>query len=194
MQTYLELLRHILAHGTPKSDRTGTGTRAVFGYQMRFDLARGFPLLTTKRVHFKSVAYELLWFLRGDTNVRWLQQHGVSIWDEWADENGDLGPIYGKQLLDWGGHDQIAKVLQTLRDEPDSRRMIVSAWNVDELAQMALARHHALFQFYVAGGPRPCQLYQRPPYVVVGDTFYLVSYALLLQKMSQGNIFCCIKI
>lgn len=185
MQTYLELLRHILAHGTPKSDRTGTGTRAVFGYQMRFDLAHGFPLLTTKRVHFKSVAYELLWFLRGDTNVRWLQQHGVSIWDEWADENGDLGPIYGKQWRDWGGHDQIAQVLQTLLDEPDSRRMIVSAWNVGELAQMALAPCHALFQFYVAGGRLSCQLYQRSADVFLGVPFNIASYALLIHMMAQ---------
>ena len=185
MQQYLDLLRHIQAVGHEKGDRTGTGTLSTFGYQMRFDLARGFPLLTTKRVHFKSVAYELLWFLRGDTNVRWLQQHGVSIWDEWADENGDLGPIYGKQWRDWGGHDQIAQVLQTLRDEPDSRRMIVSAWNVGELAQMALAPCHALFQFYVAGDRLSCQLYQRSADVFLGVPFNIASYALLTMMIAQ---------
>ena len=159
MQTYLDLLRHVLDHGAPKADRTGTGTRSVFGYQMRFDLARGFPLLTTKRVHFKSVAYELLWFLRGDTNIHWLHEHGVSIWDEWADARGDLGPVYGKQWRDWGGCDQIASVLDLLRTDPDSRRMIVSAWNVGELPQMALAPCHAPFN--------------------------IASYALLIHMMAQ---------
>ena len=185
MQTYLDLLRHVLAHGTEKNDRTGTGTHSVFGYQMRFDLARGFPLLTTKRVHFKSVAYELLWFLRGDTNIHWLNEHGVSIWDEWADTHGDLGPVYGKQWRDWGGCDQIAGILQTLRDDPDSRRMIVSAWNVSELPQMALAPCHALFQFYVADGRLSCQLYQRSADIFLGVPFNIASYALLTHMMAQ---------
>ena len=185
MQTYLDLLRHILEHGAPKADRTGTGTRSVFGYQMRFDLARGFPLLTTKRVHFKSVAYELLWFLRGDTNIHWLHEHGVSIWDEWADARGDLGPVYGKQWRDWGGCDQIANVLDLLRTDPDSRRMIVSAWNVGELPQMALAPCHALFQFYVAGGRLSCQLYQRSADVFLGVPFNIASYALLIHMMAN---------
>ena len=185
MQTYLDLLRHVLDHGAPKADRTGTGTRSVFGYQMRFDLARGFPLLTTKRVHFKSVAYELLWFLRGDTNIHWLHEHGVSLWDEWADARGDLGPVYGKQWRDWGGCDQIASVLDLLRTDPDSRRMIVSAWNVGELPQMALAPCHALFQFYVAGGRLSCQLYQRSADVFLGVPFNIASYALLIHMMAQ---------
>ena len=185
MQTYLDLLRHVLDHGAPKADRTGTGTRSVFGYQMRFDLARGFPLLTTKRVHFKSVAYELLWFLRGDTNIHWLHEHGVSIWDEWADSRGDLGPVYGKQWRDWGGCDQIASVLDLLRTDPDSRRMIVSAWNVGELPQMALAPCHALFQFYVAGGRLSCQLYQRSADVFLGVPFNIASYALLTMMLAQ---------
>ena len=152
---------------------------------MRFDLARGFPLLTTKRVHFKSVAYELLWFLRGDTNIHWLHEHGVSIWDEWADARGDLGPVYGKQWRDWGGCDQIANVLDLLRTDPDSRRMIVSAWNVGELPQMALAPCHALFQFYVAGGRLSCQLYQRSADVFLGVPFNIASYALLIHMMAQ---------
>ena len=185
MQTYLDLLRHVLAHGTEKNDRTGTGTHSVFGYQMRFDLTRGFPLLTTKRVHFKSVVYELLWFLRGDTNIHWLNEHGVSIWDEWADTHGDLGPVYGKQWRDWGGCDQIAGILQTLRDDPDSRRMIVSAWNVSELPQMALAPCHALFQFYVADGRLSCQLYQRSADIFLGVPFNIASYALLIHMMAQ---------
>ena len=185
MQTYLDLLRHVLTHGTEKNDRTGTGTHSVFGYQMRFDLTRGFPLLTTKRVHFKSVVYELLWFLRGDTNIHWLNEHGVSIWDEWADTHGDLGPVYGKQWRNWGGCDQIAGVLQTLRDDPDSRRMIVSAWNVSELPQMALAPCHALFQFYVADGRLSCQLYQRSADIFLGVPFNIASYALLIHMMAQ---------
>ena len=185
MQTYLDLLRHVLTHGAPKADRTGTGTRSVFGYQMRFDLARGFPLLTTKRVHFKSVAYELLWFLRGDTNIHWLHEHGVTIWDEWADAHGDLGPVYGKQWRDWGGCDQIASVLDLLRTDPDSRRMIVSAWNVADVDAMALPPCHALFQFYVADGRLSCQLYQRSADVFLGVPFNIASYSLLTHLVAQ---------
>ncbi len=181
---YEDLLRHVLENGTPKSDRTGTGTRSVFGHQMRFDLSRGFPLVTTKRVHFKSVALELLWFLRGEGNVRWLQERGVTIWDEWADENGDLGPVYGVQWRSWptpdGRHvDQISEVLQTLRTNPDSRRMVVSAWNVAELDKMALAPCHAFFQFHVADGKLSCQLYQRSADLFLGVPFNVASYALL---------------
>jgi len=181
---YEDLLRHTLDHGTPKGDRTGTGTTSVFGAQLRFDLSQGFPLVTTKRVHFKSVAYELLWFLRGDGNVRWLQDHGVTIWDEWADANGDLGPVYGVQWRSWptpsGEHiDQIAQVIDTLRSDPDSRRIIVSAWNVAELDKMALAPCHAFFQFYVAGGKLSCQLYQRSADLFLGVPFNIASYALL---------------
>ncbi|MEZ0166507.1 thymidylate synthase [Kineococcus sp. LSe6-4] len=181
---YEDLLRHVLATGTPKSDRTGTGTRSVFGHQMRFDLAKGFPLVTTKRVHFKSVALELLWFLRGDGNVRWLQERGVTIWDEWADEDGDLGPVYGVQWRSWptpdGRHvDQITEVLHTLRTNPDSRRMVVSAWNVAELDKMALAPCHAFFQFHVADGKLSCQLYQRSADLFLGVPFNVASYALL---------------
>ncbi len=181
---YEDLLRHVLAHGTPKSDRTGTGTRSVFGHQMRYDLSAGFPLVTTKRVHFKSVALELLWFLRGDGNARWLQERGVSIWDEWADENGDLGPVYGVQWRSWptpdGRHvDQVSEVLHTLRTNPDSRRMLVSAWNVAELDKMALAPCHALFQFHVADGKLSCQLYQRSADLFLGVPFNIASYALL---------------
>lgn len=181
---YEDLLRHVLAHGTAKSDRTGTGTRGVFGHQMRFPLDQGFPLITTKRVHFRSVAYELLWFLRGDRNVNWLRERGVTIWDEWADPDGDLGPVYGVQWRSWptpdGRHiDQISDLLTTLRTNPDSRRMIVSAWNVGEIPQMALPPCHALFQFYVADGKLSCQLYQRSADLILGVPFNIAGYALL---------------
>ena len=181
---YEDLLRHVAANGTPKADRTGTGTRSWFGAQLRYDLSAGFPLITTKRVHFKSVALELLWFLRGDSNVRWLQERGVSIWDEWADEHGELGPVYGVQWRSWptpdGRHvDQIAQVLHTLRTDPDSRRMVVSAWNVAELERMALAPCHALFQFHVADGRLSCQVYQRSADLFLGVPFNIASYALL---------------
>ncbi len=181
---YEDLLREVLAGGTPKSDRTGTGTRSVFGRQLRFDLAEGFPLITTKRVHFKSVAYELLWFLRGDSNVRWLQEHGVSIWDEWADASGDLGPVYGVQWRSWptpsGAHiDQLAQVIEQIRVSPDSRRLVVSAWNPADIPDMALAPCHALFQFYVADGKLSCQLYQRSADLFLGVPFNIASYALL---------------
>ncbi len=184
MQAYHELMRYVLEHGVPKSDRTGVGTRSIFGYQMRFDLQEGFPLVTTKKVHWKSVVYELLWFLRGDTNIRYLKEHGVSIWDEWADESGELGPIYGKQWRSWEGAggktiDQIAWVLQEIRRNPDSRRLIVSAWNVADLPRMALAPCHTLFQFYVSGGRLSCQLYQRSADVFLGVPFNIASYALL---------------
>ena len=187
---YEDLLRDVLEHGTHKSDRTGTGTRSVFGRQLRFDLAEGFPLITTKRVHFRSIAYELLWFLRGDSNVRWLQEHGVTIWDEWADADGDLGPVYGVQWRSWpapdGRHlDQISGVLETLRRDPDSRRMIVSAWNVAEIPNMALAPCHALFQFYVADGKLSCQLYQRSADLFLGVPFNIASYALLTHLVAD---------
>ena len=184
MQAYLDLLRRVLDEGVEKSDRTGTGTRSVFGHQMRFDLREGFPLVTTKKVHTRSVFAELLWFLRGDTNVKWLQDRGVTIWDEWADDNGDLGPVYGYQWRSWptpdGRHvDQIAQVLHTLRTDPDSRRMVVSAWNVAELDRMALAPCHAFFQFHVADGKLSCQLYQRSADLFLGVPFNIASYALL---------------
>jgi thymidylate synthase len=187
---YEDLLRHVLATGTPKSDRTGTGTRSVFGHQMRFDLSRGFPLVTTKRVHFKSVAVELLWFLRGEGNIGWLHENGVSIWDEWADANGDLGPVYGVQWRSWptpdgGTVDQLQDVLETLRNNPDSRRMIVSAWNVAELDRMALPPCHLLFQFYVADGRLSCQLYQRSADLFLGVPFNIASYALLTHMVAQ---------
>jgi thymidylate synthase len=193
---YEDFARHVLAAGMPKQDRTGTGTVSVFGYQMRFDLSEGFPLVTTKKVHFRSVAYELLWFLRGDSNIRWLQEHGVSIWDEWADENGDLGPVYGVQWRSWptpdGEHvDQIAEVVRLLREEPDSRRIVVSAWNVGELPKMALQPCHALFQFHVATressarGKLSCQLYQRSADVFLGVPFNIASYALLTHMLAQ---------
>jgi thymidylate synthase len=193
---YEDFMRHVFTHGVPKQDRTGTGTVSVFGYQMRFDLGEGFPLVTTKKVHFRSVAYELLWFLRGESNVRWLQEHGVTIWDEWADEDGDLGPVYGVQWRSWptpdGGHvDQIAEVVRLLREEPDSRRIIVSAWNVAELPKMALQPCHAFFQFHVAtpeGSPRgrlSCQLYQRSADVFLGVPFNIASYALLTHMLAQ---------
>ena len=181
---YEDLLRETLEHGTPKTDRTGTGTRSVFGRQLRFDLSQGFPLITTKRVHFRSVAYELLWFLRGEGNVTWLQEHGVTIWDEWADADGDLGPVYGVQWRSWptptGEHvDQIAEVIEAIKSNPDSRRLIVSAWNVAEIPEMALAPCHALFQFYVADGKLSCQLYQRSADLFLGVPFNIASYALL---------------
>ncbi|MFG2617538.1 thymidylate synthase [Streptomyces sp. NPDC048507] len=187
---YEDLLRLVLASGTAKADRTGTGTRSVFGHQLRYDLSRGFPLVTTKKVHLKSIVYELLWFLRGDSNTGWLREHGVTIWDEWADENGDLGPVYGAQWRSWptpdGAHvDQITEVLDTLRRDPDSRRMIVSAWNVAELPRMALAPCHAFFQFYVADGKLSCQLYQRSADLFLGVPFNIASYALLTHMVAQ---------
>ncbi len=190
MQQYLDLLQHILDKGNEKSDRTGTGTISVFGYQMRFDLADGFPLVTTKKLHLKSIIYELLWFLRGDTNIRYLKEHNVSIWNEWANENGDLGPVYGHQWRSWTGadgntYDQIADVLQQIKNNPDSRRMIVNAWNVADLPKMALSPCHALFQFYVANGKLSCQLYQRSADVFLGVPFNIASYALLTLMMAQ---------
>ncbi|WP_255796962.1 thymidylate synthase [Arthrobacter jinronghuae] len=187
---YEDLLRDVMANGTQKSDRTGTGTRSVFGRQMRFDLSESFPLITTKRVHFKSVALELLWFLRGDSNVRWLQEQGVSIWDEWADEDGELGPVYGVQWRSWptpdGGHiDQIAKLVEGIRKNPDSRRHIVTAWNPAEVENMALPPCHALFQFYVADGKLSCQLYQRSADTFLGVPFNIASYALLTLMVAQ---------
>jgi thymidylate synthase len=186
---YEDFLRHVLARGTPKSDRTGTGTRSVFGHQMRFDLSRGFPLVTTKRVHFRSVAVELLWFLRGEGNIGWLHENGVTIWDEWADERGDLGPVYGVQWRSWptpaGEVDQIEELLRTLRTNPDSRRMIVSAWNVGMLGEMALPPCHLLFQFHVADGRLSCQLYQRSADLFLGVPFNIASYALLTHMIAQ---------
>ena len=190
MQQYLSLLNRILTEGATKTDRTGTGTMSVFGNQMRFNLADGFPLLTTKKLHLKSIIYELLWFLRGDTNVHYLQEHGVRIWNEWADENGDLGPVYGHQWRSWpdyngGTIDQIQNVLDLIRNHPDSRRMIVSAWNPAEVEQMALPPCHCLFQFYVADGKLSLQLYQRSADTFLGVPFNIASYALLLQMMAQ---------
>lgn len=190
MKQYQALLRDILDHGTLKADRTGTGTRSIFGHQMRFDLADGFPLLTTKRLHLKSIIYELLWFLRGDTNVAYLQEHGVRIWNEWADANGDLGHIYGYQWRSWpdysGGHiDQISEVIRQIRETPDSRRLIVSAWNVADLGRMNLPPCHLLFQFYVADGRLSLQLYQRSADTFLGVPFNIASYALLLQMVAQ---------
>jgi thymidylate synthase len=189
VRQYLDLLRHVRDHGAPKNDRTGTGTRSVFGYQMRFDLAAGFPLVSTKQLHLKSIIYELLWFLRGDTNIRYLHEHGVTIWDEWADEGGELGPVYGKQWRSWptagGNVDQLAGVVEQIRKNPDSRRLIVSAWNVGELDQMALLPCHALFQFYVAAGRLSCQLYQRSADVLLGVPFNIASYALLTHMVAQ---------
>jgi thymidylate synthase len=187
---YEDLLRDVIANGTPKSDRTGTGTRSVFGRQLRFDLSEGFPLITTKRVHLKSIVYELLWFLRGDSNVRWLQERGVTIWNEWADAAGELGPVYGVQWRSWptpdGGHiDQITELMQNLRSNPDSRRHIVSAWNVADIPQMALAPCHAFFQFYVADGKLSCQLYQRSADLFLGVPFNIASYALLTQMVAH---------
>jgi len=190
MQAYLDLLRLILDRGTPKGDRTGTGTRSIFGYQMRFDLAAGFPLITTKKLHFKSIAYELLWFLRGETNVGWLQDHGVSIWNEWANEQGELGPVYGSQWRSWPTPDgrridQISDVIERIRTTPDSRRLIVSAWNVADLEQMALPPCHLLYQFYVAEGRLSCQMYQRSADVFLGVPFNIASYALLTQMVAH---------
>ncbi len=190
MKQYLDLLRRILDEGVEKSDRTGTGTHSVFGHQMRFDLSAGFPLLTTKKVHTRSVFGELLWFLRGDTNVAWLHQNRISIWDEWADANGDLGPIYGYQWRSWptpdGRHiDQLARVIDQIRTHPDSRRLVVSAWNVADIDSMALPPCHALFQFYVAGGRLSCQLYQRSADVFLGVPFNIASYALLTHLVAQ---------
>jgi thymidylate synthase len=190
MRPYLDLLRHVLEHGSEKSDRTGTGTVSVFGAQLRFDLSAGFPLVTTKKVHLKSIIHELLWFLKGDTNVKYLQDNGVSIWNEWAREGGDLGPVYGYQWRSWpaadGRHiDQITQVLEQLRKNPDSRRMIVSAWNVAQLDQMALMPCHAFFQFYVADGKLSCQLYQRSADMFLGVPFNIASYALLTLMIAQ---------
>lgn len=190
MKQYLDLLQHILNHGTDKSDRTGTGTRSVFGYQMRFDLSEGFPLVTTKKLHLKSIIYELLWFLRGETNIGYLHEHNVRIWDEWADPDGNLGPVYGAQWRHWVAPDgriidQISEVLRQIRTTPDSRRMIVSAWNVGQLDQMALMPCHALFQFYVADGKLSCQLYQRSADMFLGVPFNIASYALLTLMIAQ---------
>jgi thymidylate synthase len=190
MRTYLDLLRHVLDHGTEKTDRTGTGTRSVFGWQMRFDLNEGFPLVTTKKLHLKSIVHELIWFLQGDTNIGYLKENGVSIWDEWADEHGDLGPVYGKQWRAWPAGDgrvvdQIRWVVDEIQRNPDSRRLIVSAWNVGELSKMALMPCHALFQFYVADGKLSCQLYQRSGDIFLGVPFNIASYALLTHMIAQ---------
>ncbi len=190
MQQYLDLLQHILDNGTDKGDRTGTGTRSVFGYQMRYDLAQGFPLLTTKKLHTRSIIHELLWFIAGDTNVKYLQDNGVSIWDEWADEQGELGPVYGEQWRSWptaSGEtiDQLAGLVEQIKKNPDSRRLLLSAWNVAEINRMALPPCHALFQFYVADNKLSCQLYQRSADVFLGVPFNIASYALLTQMMAQ---------
>src|SRR5687767_4428704 len=190
MQAYLDLLRHIIETGTSKTNRTGTGTLSCFGYQMRFDLQKGFPLVTTKKVHVKSIIHELLWFIKGETNIQYLKENGVSIWDEWADKNGELGPVYGKQWRSWEAADgkvidQISEVIKQLKNSPDSRRMIVSAWNVGDLPEMALMPCHALFQFYVAEGKLSCQLYQRSADVFLGVPFNIASYALLTMMMAQ---------
>ena len=190
MQQYLDLMSHIMENGSDKSDRTGTGTRSVFGYQMRFNLAEGFPCLTTKKLHLRSIIHELLWFLQGDTNIRYLQENGVRIWNDWADENGDLGPVYGYQWRSWpkadGGHiDQISQIIEQIKNNPDSRRHIVSAWNVAFVNDMALPPCHALFQFYVADGKLSCQLYQRSADVFLGVPFNIASYALLTMMVAQ---------
>lgn len=190
MKQYHELLRHVMEHGVDKSDRTGTGTRSVFGYQMRFDLQQGFPLLTTKKLHTKSIFHELLWFLKGETNTRYLKENGVSIWDEWADENGNLGPVYGSQWRSWptpdGGHiDQITQVIDQIKKNPDSRRLIVSAWNVAEINKMKLPPCHAFFQFYVSDGKLSCQLYQRSADIFLGVPFNIASYAALTMMVAQ---------
>jgi thymidylate synthase len=190
MQQYLDLMRHVLEHGDEKSDRTGTGTLSVFGWQMRFNLQHGFPMLTTKKLHLRSIAHELLWFLRGDTNIRYLKENGVSIWDEWADENGELGPVYGKQWRRWEAPsgdpvDQISQLIDGLRRNPDSRRHIVSAWNPADVGKMALPPCHALFQFYVAKGRLSCQLYQRSADIFLGVPFNIASYALLTHMVAQ---------
>ena len=190
MRQYLDLMEHVLERGAQKGDRTGTGTRSVFGHQMRFDLAQGFPLLTTKKVHLRSIIHELLWFLRGDTNIRYLRENGVTIWDEWADENGELGPVYGSQWRSWPAADgrcidQISEVVREIRENPNSRRLIVSAWNVGEIHRMALPPCHAFFQFYVADGKLSCQLYQRSADIFLGVPFNIASYALLTLMMAQ---------
>jgi thymidylate synthase len=190
MQQYLGLLQHILDNGVHKSDRTGTGTQSCFGYQMRFDLQKGFPLVTTKKVHIRSIIYELLWFLKGETNIAYLKENGVSIWDEWADENGELGPVYGKQWRSWEGADgkvvdQISDLIRQIKNNPDSRRLIVSAWNVADLPGMALMPCHTMFQFYVADGKLSCQLYQRSADVFLGVPFNIASYALLTMMIAQ---------
>ena len=190
MKQYLDLLRTIQQNGTAKSDRTGTGTKSIFGYQVRFDLSKGFPLVTTKKVHIKAVVHELLWFLKGDTNIQYLKDNGIGIWDEWADAQGDLGPVYGKQWRRWETRDgrvidQVAQVVELLKKDPDSRRMIVSAWNVGELEKMALMPCHTMFQFYAAGGRLSCQLYQRSADVFLGVPFNIASYALLTLMMAQ---------
>jgi len=190
MRQYLDLMRHVLRNGSEKNDRTGTGTRSAFGYQMRFDLAEGFPLCTTKKLHLRSIIYELLWFLRGDTNVAYLNQKGVSIWDEWADADGDLGPVYGRQWRSWptaNGEsiDQLAELVEQIQNNPDSRRLLVSAWNVAQIPQMALAPCHALFQFYVSDGRLSCQLYQRSADIFLGVPFNIASYALLTHMLAQ---------
>ncbi|MBU6261801.1 MAG: thymidylate synthase [Bacteroidetes bacterium] len=190
MQQYLQLLQHILDNGTEKTDRTGTGTKSCFGYQMRFDLQKGFPMVTTKKLHVKSIFYELLWFLKGETNIKYLKENGVSIWDEWANEEGELGPVYGKQWRSWEGAngvvvDQITALIEQIKKTPDSRRLIVSAWNVAELPKMALMPCHTLFQFYVADGKLSCQLYQRSADVFLGVPFNIASYALLTMMIAQ---------
>ncbi|HMY83152.1 MAG: thymidylate synthase [Saprospiraceae bacterium] len=190
MKQYLDLLSNILEHGNDKSDRTGTGTRSIFGAQMRFDLSKGFPLLTTKKLHLKSIIYELLWFIKGETNIHYLKEHDVRIWDEWADENGDLGPVYGKQWRSWEGadgktFDQLQIAINTIRSNPDSRRIIVNAWNVADLDKMALSPCHCLFQFYVSDGRLSCQLYQRSADVFLGVPFNIASYALLTMMIAQ---------
>ncbi|PZR22554.1 MAG: thymidylate synthase [Citrobacter freundii] len=190
MQQYLDLLQHILDNGVHKTDRTGTGTQSVFGYQMRFDLQKGFPLVTTKKVHLKSIIYELLWFLKGETNIGYLKEHNVKIWDEWAEENGELGPVYGKQWRSWEGKDgkvvdQVTDLIKQIRSNPDSRRLIISAWNVADLPEMALMPCHTLFQFYVANGKLSCQLYQRSADVFLGVPFNIASYALLTMMIAQ---------
>ena len=190
MQQYLDLLNHILDHGTEKTDRTGTGTKSVFGYQMRFDLQKGFPLVTTKKTHLKSIIYELLWFLKGETNIAYLKENGVKIWDEWADENGDLGPVYGKQWRKWEGKDgkvidQVSDLIDQIKKNPDSRRLIISAWNVADLPYMALMPCHNMFQFYVADGKLSCQLYQRSADVFLGVPFNIASYSLLTMMIAQ---------
>jgi thymidylate synthase len=190
MQQYLDLLQHILDNGTEKTDRTGTGTKSCFGYQMRFDLQKGFPMVTTKKLHVKSIFYELLWFLKGDTNIKYLKENGVSIWDEWANEAGELGPVYGEQWRSWKGADgvvvdQITELIKQIKTTPDSRRLIVSAWNVAELPKMALMPCHTIFQFYVADGKLSCQLYQRSADVFLGVPFNIASYALLTMMIAQ---------
>ncbi|MFT6851283.1 MAG: thymidylate synthase [Sphingobacteriales bacterium] len=190
MKAYLDLLKHVMDTGTDKGDRTGTGTRSVFGHQLRFDLSKGFPMITTKKVHLKSIIHELLWFLQGDTNIKYLQENGVKIWDEWADKNGDLGPVYGYQWRSWPAHDgthidQISKVVEQIKKTPDSRRLIVSAWNVPFIENMALPPCHTFFQFYVANGKLSCQLYQRSADLFLGVPFNIASYALLTMMMAQ---------